>query len=286
MAKNKRGNGNGNGNGNNNGNDDDGDDGGGELFSDEQRSEIGNLVNAAVSGQLTRRLPSILSSAIDTAIAPLREQLERGGNGGGRRNANANTDDIADDDDEQPPQRGKGKRGGNASNNERAEDPEVVSMRKRLQKLEAEREQERTQSRNKDRDNLLREALTAAKVDPNRMRGAIAVLRDSMKYDEKSGEWSYRTKRDGVDEDLDIASGVSEWIGTEEGASFLASTSQPAPRGGSGTRPSNGTRTTGVINGGRPAADPKAAKSAARQEAMANLSNAMGELSGATIALK
>lgn len=267
--------------------DDDDEDGGGGTLSDSMRTEITNLVNAAVSGQLSRKLPNAITAAVEGAIAPLRESLA---NGGARRRSDDDDEDAGDDDDEDaPPQRGKNK--GKNAGAARAKDPEFDRMQKRLNQLETERKQEREQARNRERDTLLREQLEAAGVDKNRIRGAVAVLRDSMKYDDKTGEWSYKAKRDGFDEDVDIAAGVGEWASTDEGKSYLAPpNSGGQPRGGSGMRPNGGAGGTGagaprLANGGRPAQDPKAAKQAAKQDAMKALAGAVNELGGGTVNL-
>lgn len=267
--------------------DDDDDDGGGVAgFTDEQRTELGQLVNAAVSGQLQRKLGNAIKSTLDESLAPIREMLEgRNGNTGNRQRAAADDDDQDDDDDEPPVT--KGKRGTKAK--AAAPDPETANMRKRLATLEEERKLEREQARNGKRDALLREHLEAAGVDKNRIRGAVAVLRDNMKHDDKTGDWFYKAKRDGFEEDLDVADGVSEWAGTDEGKSYIAppAGAQQA-RGGSGSRigaQGNGGRTGGVINGGRAAVDPKQAKAAAKQEAMKTLTDAVGGLMGGAVPL-
>lgn len=267
--------------------DDDDDEGGGEGISDEMRSELTNLVNAAVSGQLNRKLPNAIKNAVDTSLAPIREMLERGGKPAGGGDGD---DDEIDDDQEQ--RQRAGKKGAAPAARSSRKDPEVENMRKQLAKLTEERETERTQTRNRDRDTQLREQLTSAGVDPNRIRGAVAVLRDSMKYDDKAGEWSYTAKRDGFDEDLDVSTGVKEWASTDEGKSYLAPAGKPnggnggqRANGGSGTRVQNGGARGGVVNGGKPVADPKAQKAERRAEAMQNMQNAMGELGGATIGI-
>lgn len=266
--------------------DDDDDDTGGEL-TDGMRTEITNLVNAAVSGQLSRKLPNAITSALETGLAPLREQMENIARGTSR---NSGGDDDDDDDDQQQQQRGKNKGKQRAA----AKDPETEGMKKRLAQLEEERKQEREQARNRERDTMLREQLEAAGVDKNRIRGAVAVLRDNMKYDDKAGEWVYKAKRDGgYEDDLDVNTGVSEWAATDEGKSYLAPPSNTGggqQRGGSGVGRTVGAGATGagagrVQNGGRPAADPKAAKAQAKQEALKNLTTAIDSLGGGGIPL-
>lgn len=269
---------------NNNGQQDpngDDEDDGGEL-TDGQRTEITNLVNAAVNGLISRKLPTMITSAMDAALTPMREQLDSIGSRRGRQD-----DDEGGDDDDNGDQRGK--RGGKQQQQPRGKDPEVVAMQKRMAQMEAERKQERETARNRERDTILREQLEAAGVDKNRIRGAIAVLRESMKYDEKAGEWSYTAKRDYGDEDVDVAAGVADWASTDEGKSYLAPPSgaqQQQQRAGSGHRPAApGGGAPRLQNGGRPAPDPKAAKAQAKVAAVQTLSSAIDSLGGGNIPL-
>lgn len=274
--------------------DDDDDDGGegGGTFSDDQRTELGNLINAAVSGQLSRKLPSAIKGALDEGLGPIRELLER--NGGGKRRDDEG-DDEEDDDQEQPPARGK--RGARARDDEQrssksSKDPKVAKLEQEVEKMRKEREAERTQLRNRERDAMLREELASAGVDNNRMRGAIAVLRDSLVYDDKAGEWSYRTKRDGVDEDMDISTGVKDWASTDEGKSYLAAQQQGGGQQRGQQRQGTGTRINGqqqraagggVINRGQQQGNAQQQRAANRQEAVQNLAQGVNELLGSTI---
>lgn len=266
--------------------DDDGDDddtgGAGSSWSDEQRTELGQLVNAAVSGQLQRKLGNAIKATLDESLAPIMQKLnERGG----RRPADDDDGEPGDDDDQDIAPT-KGKRGKGQARP--AADPERDRMAKRLAAIEEERKTEREQARNGKRDALLREHLEAAGVDKNRIRGAVAVLRENMKHDDKTGEWFYKAKRDGFEEDLDVEAGVGEWAGTDEGKSYLAPPTGAQQRGGSGTRigaQGSGGRVGGAIGGGRPATDPKAAKVQAKQEAMKTLTDAVGGLMGSAIPL-
>lgn len=274
-------------NGGNGGDDDDDEGTGGELFNDEQRTELGNLINAAVSGQLSRKLPSAIKGALDEGLAPIKELLERGA--GGKQRPAGDDDDEDEDLEDQRPARGRarGKQRDDDEQRGARKDPKVNKLEQEVAKMRTEREQERAQMRNRERDSMLREELSQAGVDPNRMRGAVAVLRDALVYDDKAGEWTYRTKRDGIDEDLDVSAGVSEWAGTDEGKSYLAPKqgTQTEQRRGAGTRVQTQTRTQGggVINRGNPAADAKAAKATAKAEAYKALGGAINELGGATI---
>lgn len=271
--------------------DDEGGDGGGGAFSDEQRTELGNLINAAVSGQLSRKLPSAIKGALDESLSPIREMLEQNN---GKRRRDDEGDDEGDDDEDQPPARGK--RGARARDEEQrgksSKDPKVAKLEQEVEKMRKEREAERMQLRNRERDAMLREELAAAGVETNRMRGAIAVLRDQLVYDDKAGEWSYRTKRDGVDEDMDVSAGVKEWAGTDEGKSYLAAQQAGGSRGGGQQRQGAGVRINGqqqraagggVINRGQQQPNAQQQRAANRQEAVQNLAAGVNELLGASV---
>ena len=115
------------------------------------------------------------------------------------------------------------------------------------------------------------------------MRGAIAVLRDSTKYDEKNNEWFYARKVDGIEEELDLVAGAETWAGTDEGKAYLAPPSginggrPAAARGGSGTRP--GAVNTPQLRGSMaPVADPKQARAQTKAAAIQTLTNAINSL--------
>lgn len=245
-------------------------------LSDAARSEITNLVNAAVSGQLQRKLPKAISDAVATPIGELRTLIESNLKGSRRRAVD--DEEPEEEIEEPPPKRGKGAR------RVKDEDPEKETMRKRLDAIEAERKLEREQNRARDRDGVLRESLTKLGVDANRMRGAVAVLRETTKYDEKTGEWSYVAKREGYDEEIDLSAGAAEWAKTDEGKSYLAP-AQTGARGGSGTRvgaaPVIGSGGGGAAS--RAGSDPKAAKLANKQEAMKQLTEGVNALAGGAI---
>lgn len=254
-----------------------------EEISDGLRAEIVRLVNGAVGTHIQRRLPSLLDSALAKPLGEIRAMLEQGGQ---RR------EEQPDDEEERPrPRRARGAAREEqpderpARGTARETDPEVVKMRKQLDKLTQEREQERQQTRNTARDASLRELLTAAGVDKNRMRGAIAVLRESTKYDDKANEWTFVRRGEGGDEELDLDTGVKDWASTDEGKSYLAPAQAgaggargPQLRSGAGTRPG-----ATPARAGAPVADAKAAKAQARAAAVQSLVGAIGELGGGNI---
>lgn len=218
-------------------NDDDSDDDE-APFTDQQLEVITRTVNASVTAQITRKLPSAIEQAVAPQFATLNETLAKlvpqqpGANG-------------------QPANAGAGNAG--AGSPQPTKDPEVEQLRSKLSKIEEERKTEREAVRAQERDGKLRELLSTAGVEPNRMKGAIAVLRESMKYDPKAndgaGGWQYIAKRDGYDEPLALDAGVKEWTNTDEGKSYLAATTTRSANGGAGT-----TRRTVVPGAGAAAA--------------------------------
>lgn len=254
-------------------------------FTDEQLNALSGLVNAAVSGHVQRKLPAIVQSAVAGPIGELRALIEGRNGGAGGQGASSGDDDPDDDPgEEQVPTRRTGRATGRqqpAPARQRA-DPAISIMQRKLDAIEAERKVEREANRAKERDGSLREHLTKLGVDPNRMRGAIAVLRDSTRYDEKNNEWFYARKVDGVEEEFDLAAGAADWAGTDEGKAYIA----PAPggngarqpqRGGSGTRPSAGN-TPALRGSTSPVADPKQAKAQGKAAAMQTLTSAINSL--------
>lgn len=292
-----------------------------DTFSDTQRNELNELVNAAVSGQLRRKLPSIVTAALQEPMGELRALIEgNGGGAGGARGAGRRGDeeDVDDEDDiEQPTrQRGRGRQAPAAARGRRGAgdrvadrepdpdqqptqrrgaaggDPELTRLQRQVAKLEQERAAERESMRATERDGILREHLTSVGVDKNRIRGAIAVLRESMRFDDKAKEWSYIAKRDGLDEDIDPIEGVREWAASDEGKSYLAPPSAggaggagaggPAPqlRRGAGTRPNSGS-----TRGTSPTPDARQQRAATVQQAQQSLASAIDSLAGGGIPL-
>lgn len=257
---------------------------GSDEITDGMRAAIVQIVNGAVGTHIQRRLPSMLESALTKPLADIRAMLEQGA--GQRREEQPD-----DPDDERPRQRRARGQAREEQPDERpargtpAPDPEVAKMRKQLDKLTQEREQERTQARNTTRDASLRELLTAAGVDKNRLRGAVAVLRESTKFDDKTNEWTFVRRGEGGDEELDLDTGVKDWAGTDEGKSYLA----PAQAGAGGMRPPQlrsgaGTRPGATpARAGAPVADAKAAKAQQRAAAVQSLVGAIGELGGSNV---
>ncbi len=262
---------------------------------DDLDERISTAVNAAVGDHIKRKLPKMLKDAIDGPLGELRTLIEQ------RAAQPGEGDDDGEEQPEEPPagRRGKGRQQQQQQPERpqpagrRREDPELVQLRKKIDTLENERKTEREQARARERDSQLREHLTKLGVEPNRMRGAIAVLRESTRLDEKTGTWSYIAKRDGYDEELDLDAGAQDWAATDEGKAYLAPPQrqgagagqpgvqirQPAARtGGSGARPGAGA------GGGRTApASQQQQRAGAKTEAVQNLAGAVDALLGGAV---
>ncbi len=243
-----------------------------------------DVVNAAVTAQLGRKLGPALSAALPAALKPLQDQLallvpgqqQQPGTGGtpaGGQQPGAGG--------QQPGTGGAPAGGGQVS-------PEMAAMQRELAELKARDKQRDTEikaatqrEREGKRDTTLAEQLGKVGVDKNRVRGATAVLRDQMVWkddaDGGKGGWVYRAKRDGYDEDLDVAKGVGEWANTDEGKSYIAA--QPNRPGGAGSGARPGQPRIGGANGSTPAAgsNPKLER---QRQAEANLGPLVAEMLG------
>jgi len=269
---------------------------------DDLDERIATAVNAAVGDHFRRKIPKMLTDALNKPLGELRDLIERSAQPGATGSPDDEPDDEPDDpparrgrtrqaarEREQPDQRDRGAGERDQPGRGRRNDPEVVKLRQKVDTMEAERAREREQARNRDRDGMLREHLTKLNVEPNRMRGAIAVLRESTRFDDKTGTWSYVAG----DEELDLDAGVAEWAGTDEGKAYLAPPQrsgagtgagvspqirQPVRSGGSGARPGAG-RATGATS-------PTGAnqqRGAAKSEAVQNLAGAVDALLGGAV---
>lgn len=256
-----------------------------QPFTEAQQQAIAAMVNGAVGDHLKRKLPGIVETSIKKPLQEIRALLEgkQGGEGEGGEG------EEQEETEEEQPRRpsGKGQPQRRAAS---GPDPALTQLQKKLAKVEAEREAEKREreaerqaNRNKERDGTLRELLQGAGVDPNRLRGAVAVLREQTKYDDKNNEWLVAQG----DDELDLATGVAAFVATDEGKAYLApqqgvrpAGGQPQVRSGAGTRPNGGTaRPT------RPVASAADAKAAGKQQAAQELAAAVGSLLGNTVPL-
>lgn len=255
-----------------------------QPFTEAQQQAIAAMVNGAVGDHLKRKLPGIVETSIKKPLQEIRALLEgkQGGEGEGAGEGEE------PDENEEPEQRRPA--GRQPQRRAAGPDPALTQLQKKLAKVEAEREAEKREreaerqaNRNKERDGTLRELLQGAGVDPNRLRGAVAVLRESTKYDDKNSEWLVVQG----DEELDLATGVAGFVATDEGKAYLAPqqgarppVNQPVTRSGAGTRPNGSTRQPT-----RPVASAADTKSAAKQQAAQELASAVGSLLGNTVPL-
>lgn len=257
-----------------------------QPFTEAQQQAIAAMVNGAVGDHLKRKLPGIVETSIKKPLQEIRALLEGKQSGEGD-----DPDDPPDDQPDDPPAQqrpaGKGQPQRRAA---AGPDPALTQLQKKLAKVEAEREAEKREreaerqaNRNKERDGTLRELLAGAGVDPNRLRGAVAVLREQTKYDDKNNEWLVASG----DDELDLATGVQAFVATDEGKAYLApqqgvrpAGGQPQVRSGAGTRPNGGTQRPT-----RPVASAADTKAAGKQQAAQELAVAVGSLLGNTVPL-
>lgn len=230
-------------------------------LTDEQREEIGKIVNASVTAQLARKLPE----AITQGMQPVLDKLDKIGGGKPGKGGQAEGDDEGGDDDEVPTTKGKGKGKG-----AKEVDPDVATMKARLKAIEDERTKEREEHVISKRDGELKELLTGGKVDPMRLKGALAVVAGNLKR-QKDGTFTYTAKRDGYEDDLPLAEGVAEWLKSDEGKAYVVSQQRP---GGAGTPP----RSPQLRSGGAPQKDAAQQKADRKVEAMQTLQGQIGSL--------
>lgn len=233
------------------------------------RDAVGELVNEAVNkalgAQLGRKLDTVIGKAIETALAA------RGGKGA-----------PAGEGEEQPETekpKPRAAAGAEAQPKSLREDPEYLKLKGEVDKMREERVKERQMLRERERDSTIREQLEAAGVEKNRLRGAIAVVREGLTYDEKAQTWVGKINRDGIEDEADIAGVVGHWTATDEGKSYVAppANQRQPQRTGSGVRPQPAgmgvTRPTAAV-------DPKAAKVQRQQQAVNDLEAAVAAMVG------
>lgn len=251
-----------------------------ELKAEQER--ISKIVNDAVTAQFGRKMPSMVADAvkaglgdlkldehIGAAVAKAMPQQGQQGQGGGT-----------------PPAGGQAPTqpqvGGQPSPEMVAMSAKLADMQKKLEEQTKRTADEAAKARNEKRDSLLNETLSKINVDPNRRRGAAAVIREGAVWDEASSSWQYKAKRDGYEEQIPLDQYVAkEWAATDEGKSYI--TASPA-RGGAGTRPAAPAAMGGAAR--RMPADPKAER--AQQEADATTAlfeQAAALVGGGTIAI-
>lgn len=252
----------------------------------EDGAELDTRINRVITGRL-KRFSAEIRQTLSEQLTPIQEALAR------RAAPEDEESGEREDEEQEAPAPRRGQRAARPEPQEdqqptvrrrspangryqRAEDPEVANLKKQIATMQADQKAKEEQLRNRERDGLLTEALTKAGVDPLRLKGAVLLLRDTLAYDDKEQAWSYRARRDGFDEDVDIGAGVKEWAATDEGKSYLAP--QQQPRAGAGTRVQQAP--AGVVTSGARAPDPKAAKTARMQNAQTQLVQATSELLG------
>lgn len=247
----------------------DDDDDEGVEFTPKQLEILNNTVTAAVNAHVKRHVKPLQDqlSVLPTIQETLEKLAASGGVGAG----------AAD-----PANGGKAAPTGQQGAPAKIEDhPQFIAQQRRLAAIEQEREQERVAARHAKRDATLIEIATKAGVDKNRVRGAVALLKEQVKYD-KEGNASMSVKRHGIDEEVTIEEGATAFFNSDEGKAYIAP-SQPVPRGGTGAG-RGATSAAGVTNRGQsgqgnaPARGQGAAKEERKQKAAENFVGAVSEL--------
>ena len=198
--------------------------GGGEGTSaeDELDAKIIRIVNSAVSSQVGRKL--------DAALTPLMEKIEA----------------IGKPPTPDPKPNPKG-----------GEDSDIAALKNQVAALTAqitEKDQESQSNAAKAAEATLmaqiREGLSGAKVRPELIDGAAAILRSKMTVAE-DGTATYRKDNKGWHEDIPVEGGIKTWLDTDQGKAHLA----PVDTGGSGTR--GGIRSAPTLNPATLPTDPE-----------------------------
>lgn len=268
MARNGQPGGTGAGGGNGGGNNDGGGDGGGggddePHFTPQQQSYINKLVtdsvNAAVTANLGRKLGPAIKESLGSELGDIRETLAKMAGGAGQQ---------------QQPQ--PGQQGG-----ENKPDPKVQALERQLAEMRSEREADQRRMRESARDTRIRELALAAKVDPNRMRGVVALLKDQVKFAD-DGRPVITVQRNGYAEDLDLDQGVGEFFKTDEGKAYLAPTlpQQRGPSAPPAQRQPGGAASGASAPRNAPQRTKEQAKDDRKQQAMQTLQNSIGQLLG------
>lgn len=246
------------------------------------RAEMTEMVNAAVSGQLGRKLKP-LQQQLEGIPTMITEGITAGLTAMGGQQAQ-----------QRPPAGQQAQAGGQGG---ATTDPAVAELRQQLEQVSAKLKQQTDAAsaadrrvREQERDAGITAALGSLGVDKNRMRGAAAVVRESLveiKDPAAPGgvRYAMKAKRNGFEEEVEIAEGVAEWGRTEEGRSYLAPTQ--AARGGAGTRAAAGAGAgQGAGNGRGTPQDPKEAKAQRQQAALDDLTRSlMGTVQGGVVEL-
>lgn len=176
-------------------------------------------LNGAITGHL-RRLEQKLEQREQALIEKLAEQFKP-----------KPRDD--DDDDDMPP--GKGGDDDIAAKMQKKFERQLAEERKRIERLEQEREAERSKSRDMQLRQSVRDALSEAGIEGTRLKAAMALIIDGEKRVSLADDGKVQfVDHDGVR--VGLKEGISEWSKTDDAKVFLP----PIGAQGSGERPRSG----------------------------------------------
>jgi hypothetical protein len=213
---------------------------------DDDDAVMAGLINDAVTAHFKRKMPTMITAALKEVLPTALSEAMQGQQaaGQGQAQGQAQGQQAA----------GQGQAQGQAQGQQA--DPKIAALEAQiatLTKQNKERDEQVKRSQQEAlesrRDSSLGEALAKLGVDQHRRRGAAAILRESMVYDEASKSWKYRAQREGYHDDIGIEDGLKEWASTDEGKSYITS---PIRGGGAGTQPVRASGGGGAGGGAGP----------------------------------
>lgn len=214
---------------------DDDDNGGGAPFTAEQEKALGRMVNSALTSHMGRKpFKDAIAAAVGEHTSPILAKLEEmsGSGEGGGNGGNGNG------------QGGNGNGGGSAKL-----PPEVQrqldEQAKLIKRLQGENETSKAESARVKKQNetaeekaALGRALKAGGLPEERIAGAVALLYHEQGKVKRDGDGRvrYQLAREGYTDDVDVETGIAEWLKSSEGKSYLppVNVQGGGARGGSG----------------------------------------------------
>jgi hypothetical protein len=219
---------------------DDKGDKGSEIISESMKAFVAGAINNAINNWSKRsetKTGELIKNSIGEALKGFRPAAGDDYDGG-----------QGDDD--------KGKStGGRKPDPNDPTSKEIARLRseneKILQKLTAEekaRADERESRARAEERQVLADELRKANIPDARIKGAVAYLTHDVKAIRRNSDGAivWPVKRDYGDEDVNVATGVAEWLKTEEGKAYLppVEASGSGNRGGRGAVPKAGEKMT------------------------------------------
>jgi hypothetical protein len=243
----------------------DGGGGDGDIFTPQQNEHLSRIVNSAVTSILGRKLGPAIKESLGSELGDIRETLTK----------------MAGGQQQQQQPGSAGGAGGGTGGAGAQPDPKVRDLERQLAEMRAERENDQRRVRESSRDVRLRELAVAAKVDPNRVRGVVALLKDQVKFAD-DGRPVMTLQRNGYTEDVELDHGVGEFFKSDEGKAYLAPTNggRPAMAPSTSGRQGGAAAPGGAGPRNAPAMSREQAKEARKQAAFEKLKQGVEQLVG------